>query len=855
MRNKVELLAPAGGERQFISAVENGADAVYVGGSLYNARINAENFDKAQMQSAIDYAHKRGVKVNVTMNTLVADDELAGALDYAGFLYEAGADALIIQDLGLGSVIRKALPDMELHLSTQASICDADSLSVCRDLGYQRVVLARELSLEEIRELCKKKICDIEVFVHGAMCICYSGQCQLSRFYGGRSGNRGQCAQPCRLPYKSYRLIGGAGECGRAGGTKGSVDGRGKYELIGGEIGEYERAGRAGHDIASRACETKGSEVGRGRYELIRDALPYPLSPKDMCQIDNLGELIDAGVCSFKIEGRMKSPEYVAVVTRIYRKYIDEYLAKGKYTVSREDREALLQIFNRGEFTDGYMFGNPGQNLMSERIPKNQGIAVGEVASYNRNTRLANIKTYKGKDIAMHDSIEIYSATGVVASATGEPKGVAVGDAASVATAKATSAVAGEATGATARKPTSAVAGGLVTYRRELGNGDLQLGDFEGRINKGDLVYRTSSRRQLDEARASFEDKNLSDDSDRKPIRKLDVDMKLLCLGSSLTLSVQGGGARASVSAGPFELSEDRKTPLERYRASLCKTGNTPFAIRSLRFEGDFGIIAPASQINALRRQALEELAEKLCIRRSRPAGYADCKKELEKIGKSASGKIKVDCVDREDRADCIKDCADVIGPSLCERARTLGELRKRAEAKAETKTTSGAQAESRAEAKAKAKAKADSEAQAESRAEAKSEAKTTSDDQAEAKSKAKANSETVIAGFELNAYNSKTVEVLKSLGADKVMLSLETVDYENEDEAFPLMISKHEWTADRFVSEKGHDLRVIRGEARDGARAETEDMTRVEGESRAETRDEEATACRLVATEKCKKR
>ncbi len=797
MRNKVELLAPAGGERQFISAVENGADAVYVGGSLYNARINAENFDKAQMQSAIDYAHKRGVKVNVTMNTLVADDELAGALDYAGFLYEAGADALIIQDLGLGSVIRKALPDMELHLSTQASICDADSLSVCRDLGYQRVVLARELSLEEIRELCKKKICDIEVFVHGAMCICYSGQCQLSRFYGGRSGNRGQCAQPCRLPYKSYRLIGGeAGEYDEGGRA--------------GEIGEYERTGRAGG--------TKGSEAGRGRYELIRDALPYPLSPKDMCQIDNLGELIDAGVCSFKIEGRMKSPEYVAVVTRIYRKYIDEYLAKGRYTVSREDREALLQIFNRGEFTDGYMFGNPGQNLMSERIPKNQGIAVGEVASYNRNTRLANIKTYKGKDIAMHDSIEIYSATGVTASATGEPKGVAAGDAASVATAK----------------PTSAVAGGLVTYRRELGNSVLQLGDFEGRINKGDLVYRTSSRRQLDEARASFEGKNLSDDSDRKPIRKLEVDMKLLCLGSSLTLSVQGGGARASISAGPFELSEDRKTPLERYESSLCKTGNTPFAIRSLRFEGDFGIIAPASQINALRRQALEELAEKLCIRRSRPAGYADCKKDLSELGQQsqlAVGKIggKIAC--KTGDTDCIKDCADVIGPSLCERARTLGELRKRAEAK------SKANSDDQAEATTELKAKANSEAQTEPTAEA------------------KANSETVIAGFELNAYNSKTVEVLKSLGADKVMLSLETVDYENEDEAFPLMISKHEWTADRFVSEKGHDLRVIRGESRDGARVETEDKTRVEGESRAETRDEEGVACRLVATEKYKKR
>ena len=299
--NDIELLVPAGGREQFLAAVENGADAIYVGGQLFNARAGAQNFNDDELVLALDYAHKRGVKVYVTMNTLLSDDELEPALRYASFLHDSGVDAIIVQDLGLGELVHRALPDLELHMSTQATITEVGSAKVAHELGYKRIVVARELALPEIADICRAgsdgaSDFEVEVFVHGAICICYSGQCQFSRYYGGRSGNRGSCAQPCRLAYTSY--------------------------------------GEGGRRLA---------------------AASHPMSPRDMCLLDELGGLIDAGAASFKIEGRLKSAEYVAIVTSIYRKYIDMYLEEGYIEVSDEDRDALLQIFNRGEFTDAYL--------------------------------------------------------------------------------------------------------------------------------------------------------------------------------------------------------------------------------------------------------------------------------------------------------------------------------------------------------------------------------------------------------------------------------------------------------------------------------------------------------------------
>ena len=215
-RKRCELLAPAGGTEQLIAAVENGADAVYLGGRMFNARANAGNFSDEEMREAIDFAHRRNVKIHVTMNTLLKDEELEEALSYAAFLYEAGADALIIQDLGLAGLIRQFMPDLPLHFSTQGTVTDLRGVEAAARLGFDRVVLARELSLAEIREICAGTETEIEIFAHGALCVCYSGQCQLSRYFGGRSGNRGACAQPCRLPYATKSFTGDLLQIGRA---------------------------------------------------------------------------------------------------------------------------------------------------------------------------------------------------------------------------------------------------------------------------------------------------------------------------------------------------------------------------------------------------------------------------------------------------------------------------------------------------------------------------------------------------------------------------------------------------------------------------------------------------------------
>ena len=323
-----ELLSPAGGIQQLEAAVQNGADAVYMGGPFFNARIKAENFTDDDMLRAIDYAHERNVKIYVTLNTLIRDDELYRAFSYVDFLYSAGADALIVQDIGLSRLVRRYFPDFPLHLSTQGTLYNRQGVETAKELGFSRVVPARELSLEEIREVSDechsgKTSCEVEVFVHGALCMCYSGQCQMSRMLGGangRSGNRGLCAQPCRLPYENDR------------GEKG-----------------------------------------------------YFLSPKDICYIGSIGELCEAGVDSFKIEGRLKSPQYVAVVTSIYRKYMDMYAQTGRADVSDEDMNKLLQIFNRGGFTQKYLRGNPKENILSGESPKNRGVFIGTVTAGQEN--------------------------------------------------------------------------------------------------------------------------------------------------------------------------------------------------------------------------------------------------------------------------------------------------------------------------------------------------------------------------------------------------------------------------------------------------------------------------------------
>lgn len=296
------------------AAVQNGADCVYFGASSFSARASAKNFDLAELKNAIQYAKLRNVKTNLTLNILIKNDEFEDAVYLASKAYEYGIDALIVQDLGLARFLIKNFPNLPIHASTQMTIHNLEGVKAAEKLGFSRAVLARELSLNEIREICSNSNIEIEAFVHGALCMSYSGRCLFSSMIGGRSGNRGKCAQPCRLP----------------------------YELI---------------------CENKTLDKG------------YLLSPRDLCSLEYLPELVKAGVKSFKIEGRMKTPEYVATVTRIYRKYLDKILANSPYIIEEQDKKDLMQVFNRGGFSSGHLDENSNKNLVFKEKPNNMRIA------------------------------------------------------------------------------------------------------------------------------------------------------------------------------------------------------------------------------------------------------------------------------------------------------------------------------------------------------------------------------------------------------------------------------------------------------------------------------------------------
>ena len=339
----IELLSPVGDFECLKSAVQNGANAVYFGSNLFSARAFAKNFDKEELEQAINYAKTRGVKTHLTLNTLIKDEEFEEAFNVAKTAYELGIDAIIVQDLGLATLLIKSFPDLEIHASTQMTASNLAGVKKLEQLGFKRVVLSRECSLSEIQHICKNTTIDIEVFAHGALCISYSGQCLFSSMVGGRSGNRGKCAQPCRLPYSLYSIY------------------------------------------SSNPSKEKFLDKG------------YLLSPRDLCSLESLPELIKAGVKSLKIEGRMKSPTYVATVTRIYKKYIDlayKYINNeiSKYEVTHKDKQSLMQVFNRGGFSSGHLQDEPNQKLIYPQKPNNMGITLGKILKYNSNKGLVTAK-------------------------------------------------------------------------------------------------------------------------------------------------------------------------------------------------------------------------------------------------------------------------------------------------------------------------------------------------------------------------------------------------------------------------------------------------------------------------------
>lgn len=342
---KIEILSPAGSMESLVAAVMAGCDAVYLGGTFFGARAFANNFDNDNLIKAINYCHLYGVKVYVTTNILIYDNEVQRFLEYVEFLHKNNVDALIIQDLGMLDLVHKTFPNLELHASTQMHVHNLDGVKVAKKLGVKRCVLARETPIEVIKEIKNNVEMDLEIFAHGALCVSYSGECLFSSLIGHRSGNRGSCVGSCRLPYNI-------------------VD----------------------------------------KDENILNNGEYPLSMKDLNTLEYVGQLIDAGVTSLKIEGRMKSPEYVYTVTKLYRMAVDSYYKDHKVFIDNNELNNLKKIFNR-EFTKGYLFNEDMKNIINTYRPNHLGIKIGKVIDYKNN--FVTIKLFD--KVSIKDGIRIVS--------------------------------------------------------------------------------------------------------------------------------------------------------------------------------------------------------------------------------------------------------------------------------------------------------------------------------------------------------------------------------------------------------------------------------------------------------------
>ncbi|WP_026477048.1 DUF3656 domain-containing U32 family peptidase [Alkaliphilus transvaalensis] len=504
---KIELLAPAGSFEALKAALQNGADAVYLGGTEFSARAYASNFDRKTLQEAVAYSHIRGMKVYVTINTLMKDHEIQGLLEYVDFLYNIDVDAVIVQDLGVLSLIRQAYPDFEIHCSTQMTLHNIEGVEILKAMGVHRVVLARELSIEAIEEIHEKTGMELEVFVHGALCVSYSGQCLMSSFIGGRSGNRGRCAQPCRKPYQI-------------------ISANGKLK------------------------DPKNSY--------------YHLSMRDLNTFDEIGKLIEGGVTSFKIEGRMKKPQYVASVVRSYRQGIDHYLSKNKSLRDEKIQLEMEKMFNR-KFTKGYIFNSPKEEVVNIEKPNNRGIYLGEVKQYNSKNKRLQMKLKA--DLAVGDGIEVWQGQG--SNEGGAVTAIYLNN-----------------------KPvTRAIAGQVVEI------------DLKGKIYPGDGVYKTLDTEMMEEL-----EKTYAHQVENKKI-KIFGEIKV-ALGEEISLMLWDQDENYVYHKTDYIVEKAQKVALtkERLLENLRKLGNTPYSFENIEIKLEEGVAVPISVINGLRRDAIEKL-------------------------------------------------------------------------------------------------------------------------------------------------------------------------------------------------------------------------------------------------------
>ena len=511
---RIELLSPVGDFECLKAAVQNGADSVYFGAANFNARASATNFDLSALKDAISYSKLRGVNTHLTLNTLIKDEEFEDACILAKKAYEFGIDAIIVQDLGLARYLIKNYPDLPIHASTQMTIHNLDGALKAQELGFKRVVLSRELTLEEIEYICAHTDVEIETFIHGALCISYSGQCLFSSMVGGRSGNRGKCAQPCRLPY----------------------------------------------EFISKDNEDKTSEVlSRG----------YLLSTRDLCGLEYLPKLIKAGVMCFKIEGRMKAPEYVATTTRIYRKYIDLALSNKPYKIDQNDVKELMQVFNRGNFSTGHLDSKANKNLVYPEKQNNMGIYIGNIS---------NVKASKGHVMLnLKDSLSVGDTIQFEKESTKYTVSELMINSKNVPTAK---------TG-----------------------DDVEIGRMKGNINIGNKVFKIASKELSSEAKSSYK-----------------VEHKKIPLSASISLkknqpiiltvsTLKNDNPLFNDITCTFNtdtlLLEAKNKPItkEKVIEQLNKTTDTIFDFKKINVDLDDNVFVPSiKELNELRRNALEEI-------------------------------------------------------------------------------------------------------------------------------------------------------------------------------------------------------------------------------------------------------
>lgn len=496
--NKIELMAPAGSREAFIGAINAGANAIYLGGKRFGARAFAANFETAEMADLVRYAHLRGVSVYVTVNTLIFDDEVPELLEYTDGLVGADVDALIVQDLGMLDLLHRRYPFVPIHASTQTNAHNVAQVQFLKELGASRVILARETSVDVIREIKKAVDIEIEVFVHGALCVSYSGNCLFSSMVGHRSGNRGECGQPCRLP-----------------------------------------------------------------YTLLKDGVPvseeaYLMSTKDLMTLERLPELVEAGIDAFKIEGRMRKPDYVIQSVLSYRKALESIRDHFVFNTD-EEVDRLKRVFNR-EYTEGYVLNAAPHTLNNAYRPNHMGVEVGTVESFSR----GKVEIRLSGDLSVNDGIRIIGETD-----TGNVVSRII------------------------------LGSGLVSTAHA---GDVILLDSADPVVPGSAVLKT-----LDYSLVQSLNGYLDPDWKMIPLRGI----ARVFVGKPMELELQDADGNQIKAETAFVVPAAQNAPMSQMaiRTQLEKLGNTPFGWESLTVESDGQGFIPVKIINELRREAIEKIS------------------------------------------------------------------------------------------------------------------------------------------------------------------------------------------------------------------------------------------------------